>query len=375
MSDLIKNLGFYVGVVLLMVACAPTDTDNCDSSNLSDRAATHETVELYSKLSLLRNEGIMLGHQNPFVCTSTESTQQSDVEILCGDYPAVFGWELAGIDAGAEMNTDSISVQAIMDGVRRAYQMGGIITFTWCPTNFLLKDTLDSIASNNLVELIESSEQYRQQYLLLLDNLADFISGLIDEQGEAIPVIMQPFAEDMPFTSYWWETETCTPDDFKRLWILTIDYLRNVKQLHQILFVYAPAADKMDLLESYYPGNSYTDIIALDVRMFVSHPQNIQEFMYSMNKHLNQVVSFADSKAKIPAIMRTGIEGIKVSDYFTQYLYPVLSKHKLSYVLFEKNSWNRKGAFFVPIPGHPASDDFVAFAGYSDILTCSDVND
>lgn len=374
MKRLLRCLEYCVGTLLLMVACVPTTTENCNTLSLADKSASQEAINLYAKLSLLREKGIMLGHQNPFVCTATGLAQQSDVEILCGDYPAVFGWELSGIDAGAEMNTDSVTVQAIADGVRRAHQLGGIVAFTWCPANFLLNDTAESIASVDGVKLIETSKLYRKQYLSLLDNLAGFISGLTDEQGEVIPVILQLFAKDVPFASYWWEADSCESEDFKRLWELTVHYLRDVKQLHQILFAYAPLPDKMDLLESYYPGDSYTDIIALDARMYVSCSQNIREFMCSMNKHLDQVVSFAESKAKIPAVMRAGIEGIKVSDYFTQYLYPVLSKHRLSYVLFEKNSWNRKGAFFIPIPGHPASDDFVSFVGYSDILTCSDID-
>jgi len=42
-------------------------------------------------------------------------------------------------------------------------------------------------------------------------------------------------------------------------------------------------------------------------------------------------------------------------------------------VLFEKNAWNQEKHYFIPVPGHPASEDFIRFVSYPDILTCDDI--
>ena len=85
------------------------------------------------------------------------------------------------------------------------------------------------------------------------------------------------------------------------------------------------------------------------------------------------VLYIAAKNKKIAAVTSTGLEGIKISDFFSKYLYPVISQYKLSFVLFEKNAWNQEKHYFIPVPGHPASEDFIRFVSYPDILTCDDI--
>ena len=84
-------------------------------------------------------------------------------------------------------------------------------------------------------------------------------------------------------------------------------------------------------------------------------------------------LSLLNLQRKIAAVTSTGLEGIKISDFFSKYLYPVISQYKLSFVLFEKNAWNQEKHYFIPVPGHPASEDFIRFVSYPDILTCDDI--
>ena len=89
--------------------------------------------------------------------------------------------------------------------------------------------------------------------------------------------------------------------------------------------------------------------------------------------YINRKKILPAKNKKIAAVTSTGLEGIKISDFFSKYLYPVISQYKLSFVLFEKNAWNQEKHYFIPVPGHPASEDFIRFVSYPDILTCDDI--
>ncbi len=95
--------------------------------------------------------------------------------------------------------------------------------------------------------------------------------------------------------------------------------------------------------------------------------------MQTLNKSLSIITQFAEKNNKIPAVTCTGLEGIKIPNCFTEYIYPIVSQYKLSYVLFWRNAWNIEEHYFIPVPGHPASDDFIHFTKQSNILTCSKI--
>ena len=48
----------------------------------------------------------------------------------------------------------------------------------------------------------------------------------------------------------------------------------------------------------------------------------------------------------------------------------MISKYKISYVVFGPNMWNEEESYYIPIPGHPASEDFSKFAHSPHIITC-----
>ena len=58
----------------------------------------------------------------------------------------------------------------------------------------------------------------------------------------------------------------CSQDaeTFKNIWKDMFNYLTNIKNLHNILWVYSPDQSRANP-SRYYPGDSYVDIVALDV--------------------------------------------------------------------------------------------------------------
>ncbi len=70
----------------------------------------------------------------------------------------------------------------------------------------------------------------------------------------ALPIIFRPF-----------HGANVTVDEYVQLWRFTVDYLRDEKGLHNLLFAYSTDVftDEEDYLE-LYPGHEYVDVLGYD---------------------------------------------------------------------------------------------------------------
>ena len=77
-------------VAMAMIACT------------SKQAEHQKTVaqQLLERLDSLRQKGIMYGHQDDpmYGLTWEYDKDSSDVKNVCGDYPAIMGFDLGGIE-------------------------------------------------------------------------------------------------------------------------------------------------------------------------------------------------------------------------------------------------------------------------------------
>ena len=66
--------------------------------------------DLFYKLKKLRGQGILFGHQDDLAYgVGWEYIRgESDVKRVAGDYPALFGWELGGLELDHEKNLDKV---------------------------------------------------------------------------------------------------------------------------------------------------------------------------------------------------------------------------------------------------------------------------
>ena len=73
--------------------------------------------QLEERLDSLRQKGYMAGHQDdPFYGIGwAYEDGKSDVKLTVGDYPAVMGFELGGIEMADEKNLDSVPFTRIHD--------------------------------------------------------------------------------------------------------------------------------------------------------------------------------------------------------------------------------------------------------------------
>ncbi|MCD7973829.1 MAG: glycoside hydrolase family 26 protein [Candidatus Azobacteroides sp.] len=373
----IKKNFLLILIAAFLFGCHKQGDESLSLFHPSDESATKETIALYSKLKSVMDKGIMLGHQNALAYGNAWYGEKgrSDVKSVCGDYPAIFEWNTGNIETDSTLNVDSISFHEIQSYILEVNQLGGISSLSWFLNNPVTDGNHNDHSVSNPISSIFAEKEIYNKYIASLDKLASFLDSLKDEKGDHIPVLLRLFNADNIMEQYWWNTETDEEENLKKLWKTSVEYLRNEKGLHHILYVYSiPPKQNKESLLTHYPGNEYVDIIGTDIYMDMENDNNGYSYKNDLDISLAFITNFARENNKVPAITGTGLEGIKISNYFTNLLYPVISKYKISYVLFGKNAWNKEDHYFIPIPGHPASEDFMGFVSNPDILTCSNLN-
>jgi len=358
------------------MACNPQKKGNENSYLPSDKKATKETIKLFSNLKDQLEKGIMLGHQDDLAYGNKWYGEpgRSDVKTVCGDYPAVFEWNLGNFETGSAYNSDSISFIKLKKYIQIVNKLNGISIFRWTASDPQL--AIQSQQTNiHSAGLILQNKTVREKYVVYLDKIADFFNSLKDKEGKYIPIVFEPFNDYNMIGKYWWSTNQCTESEYKKLWVFTVDYLRNSKGVHHVLYSYSIYADSCtNTFTKYYPGNDYVDLVGVSLYLNQDKDPSGKNYVQILNKNLAIVTQFAEKNNKIASLTNTGMEGIKIPDYFSNYLYPTVSRYKLSYIMFGKNAWNNEKQYFIPVPGHPASEDFLSFSKNPRILTCSKIS-
>jgi mannan endo-1,4-beta-mannosidase len=344
-----------------------------------DKNVTNATKDLYYRLKSLMGKGILFGHQDDLAYGHDwyRIKDKSDVKDVCGDYPALAGWELGHVEIGSDFNLDSIYFSDMKSYVKAVHRRGSINSFSWHGDNIVTKNTAWDCKQDFVVKSVLPGGENHTGYLQWLDRLATFFSDLKDDKGEEIPVIFRMFHEHTG-NWFWWGREQCTPDEYKRLWIMTVEYLRDKKQIHNLLYAYSPSeTDNEEMFLERYPGDDYVDIVGFDCYALGKEPEQVKHYKNKMDLNLKIVTDYAAKADKIPIVGETGMESVADPVYFTKILYPVISKYKIVSVLLWRNAWEpalKAHHYYVPFPGHPACDDFREFVNKPDILMSKDIS-
>lgn len=329
----------------------------------ADRKATRETVNLFRNMLKMEHQGLMFGHQDdmPYGNGWMYEEGRSDVKDVCGDYPAVYGWELGHLELGHAYSLDSVYFDKIRDGVQTVYQRGGINTISWHLNNPLTGGSAWDVSSKRAVASILPGGEKHRLYLQYLDKLADFMLSLKAGDGTYIPVIFRPFHEHTG-SWFWWGKNLCTPEEYTSLWRFTVTYLRDTRNIHHLLYAYS--TDRFNTQEEYlerYPGDDIIDMVAFD--LYDRGP----DYPAVLRNCASIVSRLGAEKNKIAAVSEAGGPIMKNTEWWTKVLLESLKPYDLSYVLVWRNPWNNSEVAFGPYKGHPSAPDFIKF--YNDPRT------
>ena len=344
----------------------------------SDSLASKQTKNLFFNLLKLKNKGIMFGHQDDLAYGVGWKyvPGKSDVKEVTGDYPAVYGFELGRIELDHRVNIDSVPFDSMRNYIKTVYERGGVITLSWHLNNPLTGKTAWDPAEGTVASILPGGSK-NDLYKSWLDKVAAFIVSLKDKNSVPIPVILRLFHE-LNGNWFWWGGDHCTPEQFKQLWQFTVSYLRDTKNIHQLLYAYN--TDRFNSREDYllkYPGAEWTDVLGFDIYQRKKGEEGNNEFVQSADKMLTMLEEIAANQHKIPALTEFGFGQVPDSTWWTNVLLKALDHHKISYALAWRNAGFKpsgQAEFYLPYKGQESEKDFVKFYKEPNILFQKDLS-
>lgn len=339
--------------------------------SLSDKKSTTCTNQLYHDLQKTPQKGMLFGHQDDLAYGVNWKYEEgrSDIKDVAGDYPAVYGWDIAGIENDNPKNIDGVPFDKMKQYIKEADERGGISTISWHLDNPATGKNAWDNTPNSLKTILPTGENHKK-FTSWLDKTASFFLSLKDKKGNNIPILFRPYHE-LTGSWFWWGKGNCTPEDFKTLWKFTFDYLQK-KGVHNLIYVYNTADfnTKEDFLE-YYPGSEYADILSFDKYQY-SDPTKDNSFIESCQKQFKILDEIAKEQNKITAFAETGYEAVPYDKWWTDTLMKAIGDYKIAYVLVWRNhGWQEKEQkmhYYAPFKGQISEKDFIQFYNLDNVF-------
>ena len=339
--------------------------------------------QLFERLDSLRQKGYMFGHQDDpmYGLTWEYDKDSSDVKNVCGDYPAVMGFELGGIEMADAKSLDSVPFTRITEEVINHYQRGGIITLSWHPRNPLTtiegggnagqkfpEGTAWDVTDSTVVKNILPGGTKYELFQTWMQRLSDFLATLKTADGKKIPILFRPWHENTG-SWFWWGEKLCTAGEYKALWNMLQDKL-NADGFDNLLWAYSPGMAADLTAEKYlerYPGDDRIGMVGIDGYQW----GNKEDFVAQLDQNLTMLTQFAADHGKIPALTECGLKNLTDPTWWTSTLTPVLDKHVISYFLVWRNY---KKEWFGPAPSKPDAPYFKEMYAKENVLFLQDIS-
>ncbi|PKB17813.1 glycoside hydrolase family 26 protein [Flavobacterium sp. 5] len=357
----------------VVVNTAPLTTQNV-TTHMADPNATAETIALFYNLKTLAKTKFAIGQQDAFNgFYNNDATNESDIKKTTTYNPALLGSDFIFItDKNNNEQSDNWfyqQEQKTINDIKSAYAKGMINTMSWHlrePNNedSFYADDMTTEQKTTTFKSILTGGVNHEWYKKKLDKVARVFLNLKGINGELIPVIFRPFHE-FDGSWFWWGSNFCTAEEYKKAYQFTVTYLRDAKGVHNLLYAFSPDnsySKSADYLKRY-PGDTYVDVLGMDNYGDLNNQG--QTGADKANAKLKMLSDLATTKVKIAAMTETGYRVSAsvppVNNWFSTYLYSTLtaSNIQISYVMFWNN--NQDG-YYVPTPAASNADDFKTFA-------------
>ena len=367
--------------LMLTMSCSKKKADD----PIAESGRTQRTENLLAHLHAISANGYLIGHQDDPVYGVgwVGDSCRSDVKSVCGDFPAVIGFDLGHLELGDSVNLDGVPFDRMRDEIIRHFDRGGMVTLSWHLDNpltggsaWVKPDSLTDQEKQTVASVLEGGKCH-EKFLGWLDTLASFLNSLETPYGVKVPVLLRPWHEHTG-SWFWWGQNLCTTEQYKALWKLTVDQLKQ-RGVNNVLYAYSPGTefngDAAKYLERW-PGDEIVDVIGFDSYCTNNAEDTvaINNYASSLDLNLKALCDIAKQHNVVPALTETGMESLGKADWWTSTLMPVLNKYPIAYVLLWRNAHNKPGHFYMPYPGQKTVSNFVKFYNDKRTLFVKDVN-
>jgi len=349
--------------------------------SMVDGNATAETKALYSRLWSIQSKGVMFGHHDDLLYGRNWLLEdgRSDVKDVCGDYPAVYSVDFGPVMEGHNLTFDDPGNKNLRRTILEAHARGQVILAAAHLDNPLTGgDAWDNSDNTVVKHILDKGSDVNVKFESWLDNLAQFLHNLKDKNGKQIPIIFRPYHEHN-HTWSWWGKSCTTQDEFINFWHFTVEYLRDKKDVHNLIYAISPQLDTKGSTSNIltrWPGDGYVDFIGLD-----SYNGTNTE---ALSINVANLEALGKKKKKPVGITETGIEGIRdyngnpLDQYWTNQILTPIVGHNISMVVMWRNKYDpdhKSHHYFAPFEGQSSAPNFRKFYDTSITLFSSDLPD
>lgn len=360
-----KNLLTLLLLFVLLGACTKVNNSKelQDKLNitLADSNATFNTSALFYNLKNISDSKIIFGHQHAtaYGIGWSGDENRSDVKEVAGAHPGLIGWDFADLHSGSP-----VTPKQLRKLVHEAHNEGIVNVFAWHLHNIVTGNNFYD--TTIVVKHIIPGGSHHALYKKELDMIAQFAKHSIGKDGKVIPLIFRPFHE-FDGSWFWWGKNFCSPEEFISLWKFTVEYLRDYRNVTNLLYAYSPDRNfnNKDEFLSRYPGDEYVDIVGMD-NYWDFKPEG--EGLDAITKKLIILSELAKEKDKVAAFTETGSEKIPNPKWWTEELMKVMDHDSINiaFVMVWRNA--HLNHFYAPHKEHISSENFLEFKANSKII-------
>lgn len=222
-------------------------------------APTATPADVLAYLNGIAGHHVVSGQHNAE--PNSAPTQYTDeVHAITGEYPGLWGGDFL-------YEADSIAArQTMINEAKAQWAAGSLVTLMWheCPPTIAepcdwthVESVNGALTAAQWQQLVTSGTALNTAWLNELNLIVPYLQQLKDA---GIPVLWRPLHEINDGWSWWGGTQFTAA-----LWRITHDYLVNTKGLTNLIWVWSVKdSGSTANLGTYYPGNQYVDVIALD---------------------------------------------------------------------------------------------------------------
>ncbi|MCD8051544.1 MAG: hypothetical protein LUE89_07690, partial [Clostridiales bacterium] len=372
---------------------------------LADPDADDSVLALYQYLKAVgESDSALYGHMEDTVLKAgSSSLSYSDTQDLTGSLSAIDGYDCGDLFAGyaakynarhpdeeqlPETTEGNIKAAALLSN--ESIKSGAIMTLSCHMPNFSYAMETDPDAEKTY-DRYDYSEA--DSYTLTGDTMNEILPGgaynaqftafldLVAEYAQQVDgaILFRPFHENTG-SWFWWGKAFCDAETYKSVYKYTVEYLRDEKGVHNLLYVYGPGSEAATVEEygERYPGDAYVDIVGFDSY----DDQATDGDSYTFQKNFEAVVAVTDQFAKehnkLFAVTETGISnsamkktGNERLEWFTEIL-DIITKDDYNCVYYMVwSNYSSNGNYYSPfavsvnedgtLHGHEMMDPFIRF--------------